>query len=104
MSNAVKYTPAGGAIAVRALAAESMVSIVVADTGSGIAPEDIPRVTEPFFRAGDAYTSGGSGGAGLGLSIARGLVEAHGGSLAIASKLGEGTTVTLKFPIAPPAP
>lgn len=81
-----------------------MVSIAVADTGNGIAPADIPRVTEPFFRAGDAYTSGASGGAGLGLSIARGLVEAHGGSLAIASKLGEAATGTLKFPVAPPAP
>ena len=104
MSNAVKYTPAGGSIAVRAEAEPAFVAIAVADTGTGIRPEDIPRVTEPFYRAGDVYTSNAVGGAGLGLSIASGLVEAHGGSLAIASKFGEGTTVTLRFPVSPPAP
>jgi signal transduction histidine kinase len=104
VSNAVKYTPAGGSIAIRAEAEPAAVAIAVADTGTGIRPEDLSRVTEPFYRAGDVYTSGAAGGAGLGLSIASGLVEAHGGSLAIASKFGEGTTVTLRFPVAPPAP
>ncbi len=104
MSNAVKYTLPGGAIVIRAEADAAFVAIVVADTGSGIRPEDMPHVIEPFYRAGDVYTSGAAGGAGLGLSIANGLVQAHGGSLAIASKVGEGTTVTLRFPIAPPAP
>jgi two-component system sensor histidine kinase BaeS len=104
MSNAVKYTPGGGSIAIRARTETGLVAIVVADTGSGIAPEDIPRVTEPFYRAGDVYTSGAAGGAGLGLSIASGLIEAHGGTLAIASQVGKGTTVTLRFPVAPPAP
>ena len=104
MSNAVKYTPAGGSITIRAEAEAGFVAIVVVDTGAGIRPEDMPHVIEPFYRAGDVYTSGATGGAGLGLSIANGLVEAHGGSLAIASKVGEGTMVTLRFPIAPPAP
>jgi PAS domain S-box-containing protein len=104
VSNAVKYTPSGGSIAIRAEAEPAAVAIAVADTGTGIRPEDLARVTEPFYRAGDVYTSNAAGGAGLGLSIARGLVEAHGGSLAIASTFGEGTTVTLRFPASPPAP
>jgi PAS domain S-box-containing protein len=104
MSNAVKYTLSGGSITIRGDAETGFVAIVVADTGTGISAEDMPRVIEPFYRAGDVYTSGAAGGAGLGLSIAHGLMQAHGGSLAIASKLGEGTTVTLRFPIAPPAP
>ncbi len=104
VSNAVKYTPSGGSIAIRAEAEPAAVAIAIADTGTGIRPEDLPRVTEPFFRAGDVYTSNAAGGAGLGLSIASGLIEAHGGSLAIASKFGEGTTVTLRFPVSPPAP
>ncbi|HEY7610024.1 MAG TPA: PAS domain S-box protein [Alphaproteobacteria bacterium] len=104
MSNAVKYTPAGGSIVIRAKAEPDRLAIAVADTGSGIPPEDLPHVIEPFYRAGDAYTSGAAGGAGLGLSIANGLVQAHGGSLAIASKVGVGTTVTLRFPLAPAAP
>jgi two-component system cell cycle sensor histidine kinase PleC len=104
VSNAVKYTPSGGSIAIRAEAEPAAIAIAIADTGTGIRPEDLPRVTEPFFRAGDVYTSNAAGGAGLGLSIASGLVEAHGGSLAIASKFGEGTTVTLRFPVSPPAP
>jgi PAS domain S-box-containing protein len=104
ISNAVKYTPAGGSVTIKARPEGASLAIVVADTGSGIPPEDIPHVTEPFYRAGDVYTSGAAGGAGLGLSIASGLVEAHGGSLQIASKVGQGTTVTLRFPLAPPAP
>jgi len=90
--------------AIRAEAQTGLVAIIVADTGSGIPPEDIAHVTEPFYRAGDVYTSGAAGGAGLGLSIASGLVEAHGGSLAIASEVGKGTTVTLRFPVALLAP
>jgi PAS domain S-box-containing protein len=104
VSNAVKYTPTGGTVSIRATAEAGTVVLAVEDTGSGIAPEDIPHVLEPFYRAGDAYTSGAAGGAGLGLSIANGLVAAHGGSLAIASAVGKGTTVTLRFPIAPAAP
>ncbi len=104
VSNAVKYTPKGGSIAIRAAAEPAAIAIAVADTGTGIRPEDLSRVTEPFYRAGDVYTSNAAGGAGLGLSIASGLVEAHGGSLAIASTFGEGTTVTLRFPLAPAAP
>ena len=104
MSNAVKYTPAGGAITISARHQAGGMAIVVADTGTGIPAEDIPHVTEPFYRAGDVYTRGTAGGAGLGLAIANGLVQAHGGSLAIASKVGEGTTVTLWFPLGPPVP
>ncbi len=104
MSNAVKYTPQHGSVAIEARAEDDRVAIVVTDTGRGIRPEDIPHVTEPFYRGGDVYTRGATGGAGLGLAIASGLVEAHGGSLAIASKVGEGTAVTMRFPVASSAP
>jgi two-component system cell cycle sensor histidine kinase PleC len=103
ISNAVRFTPEKGLIAVRARGAQpGGIEVTVADTGSGIAPEHLPHVTEPFYRAGDAYTASASAnaasGAGLGLAIANGIVAAHGGSLEIASQLGHGTTVTIKLP------
>jgi PAS domain S-box-containing protein len=105
VSNAIKFTPRAGAVTIEAAPAEDGVAVTVADTGSGIAPEHIPHVVEPFYRAaGDAYTTGPASGAGLGLAIANGLVQAHGGTLAIASQVGKGTTVTLRFPPQPAAP
>ena len=72
------------------------VLVRVGDHGPGIPPEDLPRVTEPFFR-GDRTRAAG-GGSGLGLSTARAIVEAHGGGLAIESAAGRGTVVTVRFP------
>ncbi|MCW5772434.1 MAG: PAS domain S-box protein [Rhodospirillaceae bacterium] len=104
VSNALKFTPSGGVVEVAAVGApDGGVEIVVADTGSGIAAEDLPHIVEPFYRSADAYTTTAAGGAGLGLAIADGIVRAHGGSLAIASRLGAGTTVTLRFPPPPSA-
>ncbi|MGH7004172.1 MAG: sensor histidine kinase, partial [Alphaproteobacteria bacterium] len=105
ISNAVKFTPEKGRITIRVAGggAPGGIEITIADSGSGIAPEHLPHVTEPFYRAGDAYTTGPASGAGLGLSIAHGLLKAHGGSLDIASHPGRGTTVTLRFPPMPPA-
>lgn len=113
ISNAVKFTPEKGFVAVRTHTAVRAggaslaggVEVTVADTGAGIAPEHLPHVTEPFYRAGDAYTTGSASaasGVGLGLAIANGIVAGHGGKLEIASQLGRGTTVTIKFPPAPP--
>lgn len=73
------------------------VLIRVGDRGPGIAAEDLPRVTEPFFR-GDPARTAGRGGSGLGLSTARAIVEAHGGNLSIESAPGKGTVVTLRLP------
>jgi PAS domain S-box-containing protein len=104
VSNAIKFTPEQGEVTIAADTLAGDVAITVSDTGRGIAPEHLSHVIEPFYRAGaDAYTTPSSGGVGLGLAIANGLVAAHGGSLAIASEVGKGTTVTLRFPPAPPA-
>ena len=93
LANALRHTPAGGRVSVGAAdEGPGMVAFEVADTGEGIAPDDLPRVFERFYR-GEKSRSRASGGAGLGLAIARGIVEAHGGSIAVASALGQGTRV-----------
>jgi len=97
ISNAVKFTRPGGAVRVSARAeADGTVEIVVEDTGIGIAPDDIPRVLEPFGQAPAGADRPDS--TGLGLPVARGLVEAHGGTLALSSAPDVGTTVTVCLP------
>lgn len=104
VSNAIKFTPGKGRVSVRAAVDEAgAIEIEVADTGPGISAEDLRHVVEPFYRTADAYTTSAASGAGLGLAIANGLVEAHGGVFRIASEVGRGTTVTLRFPPAPAA-
>jgi signal transduction histidine kinase len=103
LSNAFKYTDPGGAV--RLEAEESgphRIRIEVTDTGLGIAAEDLPHMFEPFVFSGSALTRR-RGGIGLGLSITRRLVELHGGTIAIASTLGKGTTVTIELPKRPAA-
>jgi signal transduction histidine kinase len=80
-----------------------MVEIDVRDTGSGIPAAALPHVFERFYRADPARAraSQRSGGTGLGLAIARGLIEAQGGAISIASEVGVGTTVTIRLPAAP---
>jgi len=97
VANAVRHTPPDGEITLRAHRAGDEVVIEVADTGSGIAPEDLPHVFNRFWRA-DRSRSRATGGRGLGLAIARQLVEAHGGTVSVASTLGAGTTFTLRLP------
>ncbi|HTI88319.1 MAG TPA: ATP-binding protein [Alphaproteobacteria bacterium] len=98
LSNAIKFTPAGGRVSITAESVDDMVAIVVADTGIGIAKEDLPRLAKPFEQAGDAY-SRNQGGTGLGLAITKQLVQLHDGSMRIDSVIGEGTTVTVRLPI-----
>jgi signal transduction histidine kinase len=93
--NALRHTPAGGAITLRAEGFPDRVRFAVEDTGSGIAPEDLPRVFERYWR-GDH--DGAGRGSGLGLAIAKQLVELHGGQIAVASELGQGTTFTFELP------
>jgi len=90
--NAMRYTPAGGSIRLSATSDADGVTFSVADTGSGMRPEDAAHMFERFVKSKD------SGGSGLGLAIAKGIVEAHGGTIAAATVLGRGTTVTFTLP------
>ncbi|HTS49350.1 MAG TPA: ATP-binding protein, partial [Bryobacteraceae bacterium] len=101
LDNAVKYTPSGGQIRFAMQAVNSHLETTVADTGIGIAPSDLPHVYDRFWRA-DKVRSRDSGGAGLGLSIARWIVESHRGEIQIASEPGHGSQVTVRFPLAKP--
>jgi two-component system phosphate regulon sensor histidine kinase PhoR len=107
VDNAVKYTPAGGQVRVRARPSRppergGMVQIAVEDTGIGIPARDIPRLTERFFRV-DKARSRALGGTGLGLAIVKHIVQLHGGTLAITSAVGAGTTVQVSLPVAAPS-
>ncbi|MBI4269569.1 MAG: HAMP domain-containing protein [Candidatus Rokubacteria bacterium] len=102
VDNAVKYTPEGGRVTVSARpAADGRVEVAVADTGVGIPPTDLPRITERFYRV-DKARSRELGGTGLGLAIVKHLVLAHAGELAIESTPGRGTTVRVTLPPAAP--
>ncbi len=100
LTNALRHTPAGGRVTISAaLAPDGRVALIVADTGSGIAPEDLPRIFERFYRA-DSARARATGGSGLGLTIARRLVEAHGGGIEVESSLGVGSRFTVLLPVA----
>jgi len=99
LSNAIRHTPAGGQVTMRVGCSGEHVTIQVADTGSGIAPEDLPHVFDRFYR-GDKSRSRRGGGAGLGLAITRQLVTAHGGRIEVASTPGLGTSFTITLPAA----
>lgn len=98
--NAIRFTPEGGIILVGAATDRDEVAISVRDTGVGIAPEDLPHVFDRFYRA-ERSRNRGSGGAGLGLTIARQLVESMGGTIAVESTIDEGTTFTIRLPRVP---
>jgi len=97
LSNALRHTPSGGAITVRVWAEPDWVGFAVEDTGSGIAPQDLPHLFDRFYRV-DKARSRADGGTGLGLSIAKQLVEAHGGEITVRSVVGEGSTFTVRLP------
>jgi len=101
-SNAVKFTPEGGQVLLSAERAGDSTIISVHDTGIGIPAGDLARLSERFFRAGNA-TAAAIPGTGLGLAIVRAIVEGHGGELVIASVEGEGTTMQVVLPVAQPA-
>jgi cell cycle sensor histidine kinase DivJ len=98
LSNAVKFTPRGGAVTVTVEAIGPYLEVVVADTGVGIAPEDVRRLGRPFEQAGEIEQR--RQGTGLGLSLVRAFAELHGGRMSIDSTLGEGTAVTVRLPVA----
>jgi len=97
LSNALKFTPEGGRIAVRARRVDGAVEVSVADTGVGIAPEDQAAVFEEFRQVGAASRK--IEGTGLGLAISRKFMELHGGSLALESAVGTGSTFTFSLPL-----
>ncbi len=100
LGNALKFTPEGGRVSIRAWRVDDDVQIEVADTGPGILPEDLPRIFDPYWQARRTARLG----AGLGLAITRGIVVGHGGRIWVESRPGEGSTFTFTLPIAGPDP
>jgi signal transduction histidine kinase len=98
LDNALKYTPRGGRVTVRARLNESRVRVEVADTGVGIAPEHLAHVFKRFYRA-EPQPNGERSGAGLGLSIAQSTVLAHGGEISLDSHVGQGTVLRVDLPL-----
>jgi signal transduction histidine kinase len=96
LSNAIKFTPATGRIDVSASLRDGMVEVAVADTGPGIAPDDVGRIFEEF----DQGTAQRADGTGLGLPLARKFVELHGGRLWVETALGAGSTFHFTLPVA----
>jgi cell cycle sensor histidine kinase DivJ len=99
LSNAIKFTPDGGSVSVNALAKDGLVRLFVNDTGIGIAADDLAKLGRPFMQVQNDYTRQFQG-TGLGLSLVKGLVRLHGGTMSIESAPGMGTTVTIGLPSA----
>ncbi|OYW71890.1 MAG: hypothetical protein B7Z37_26535 [Verrucomicrobia bacterium 12-59-8] len=96
LDNAIKYTPRGGSISIQVFATNTKAHLEIQDNGEGIGEEALPHVFERFYRA-DKVRSREAGGAGLGLSIVRSIVMAHGGTVDITSAEGKGTTVIVEL-------
>jgi two-component system sensor histidine kinase BaeS len=95
LSNALKFTPAGGTVTIRTREDGASAVLEVEDTGVGIPPDELPRIFDRFWRGQAAAQTSGSG---IGLAVAAELVWAHGGSLTAASEPGAGTRMTLTLP------
>ena len=99
LSNALKFTPPGGSITLRSWTQGRELLIEVTDTGSGIAPEEMQRIFERFYRAkADSAQHHKGKGTGLGLALVKEIVEAHRGKITVRSKPGEGTTFQIRLP------
>ncbi len=98
VTNALRHTPQGGRIVLRACSLPGAVRLEVQDSGSGIAPEDLPFIFDRFYRADPARVRQPGSGSGLGLAIARQLIQAHGGQIRAESALGLGTTMIVDLP------
>jgi PAS domain S-box-containing protein len=97
LTNAIKFTPAGGSVEISAGWSKDGMTVTVADTGIGIAPEDLERVTKPFVQV-ENWLARKHEGAGLGLAITKSICELHGGTLLLESTLGQGTTARIQLP------
>ena len=102
LDNAINHTPEGGSVTVACRPLNGSIEIAVSDTGSGISHEDLPRLFDRFYRT-DPSRDRATGGAGLGLTIARRLVEAHGGTIEAWSEPGQGSRFTMVLPIVGPS-
>ena len=100
VSNALRYTPERGQITLAARRQADGVQLTVQDTGVGIAPDDLPHIFDRFYRGDDARETN-EGESGLGLAIAKSLVEAHGGTISVTSTLGEGSVFAVALPVEP---
>ena len=100
LSNATKYTPDGGTIAVTFKQTGERILATVQDSGCGIAPQDLPNLFQEFYRAGNPINETVRG-TGLGLALVKRIVEAHHGQIAVSSQVGKGTTVTVTLPAEP---
>jgi two-component system, cell cycle sensor histidine kinase DivJ len=98
IANAIKFTDPGGWVRVSARLAGGSVELSVADNGIGIAEQNLPKLGNPFVQANNSYARSYDG-AGLGLSVVKGLARLHGDRLELASALGEGTTATIVLPL-----
>lgn len=99
LDNAVKYTPAGGSIKVGSKVDGNKILVSISDSGIGIAPENLDKIFDRFFRVGSEQLVSEANGSGLGLSIAKWIADAHKIKISVASELGKGTTFTLAIPI-----
>ena len=96
LSNAIKYSPDGGEVLVKIEASATIVDVSITDHGVGIAPEAVPRLFDRFYRA--SGTAERVRGMGVGLYVCKQLIEAHGGTISVASQLGKGTTIRFRLP------
>lgn len=101
LDNAIRHTGSGGQITITARPQPNALTVTIADTGEGIPPEHLPHIFERFYRV-DKARSRRSGGTGLGLSIVQQIVQAHGGSIAVESAVGQGTRFTMMLPLTEP--
>jgi two-component system sensor histidine kinase ResE len=102
IDNALKFTPQGGEISLRAFVNADKLNVSVADTGMGIAEEDLPFIFQRFYQADPARKGGEAHSAGLGLAIVHEIVAAHGGRISVQSRKEMGTTMEVILPLAPP--
>jgi signal transduction histidine kinase len=98
VTNALRYTPAGGSVRLSAVSQPNSVQLTVQDTGTGIAPEKLHNIFERFYRV-DESRHENAGESGLGLAIAKSIVESHGGTISATSQVGQGTTMTIQLPL-----
>jgi signal transduction histidine kinase len=101
LNNALKFTDPGGAVTMRAVAQPDRITVTVSDTGAGITPADLPNVFDRFWHG---RRSAKIRSTGLGLAIARGIIEAHGGRILVQSELGRGSTFSFDLPASPTGP